>query len=359
MKLRAAIFAFIPPPFAETAACLITTSVPHKKTTVFGKKCETTMTMRKTLHAIVALVLATTLPSLAQQPQRRPGGPEQMRLPEGTRTERDLVYGSAGGRELKLNLYLPPGDEAKPLIIWIHGGAWLQGSKDGPSPAQQFVGLGYAVAHVGYRLSQVAKWPAQIQDCKAAVRWLRANAEKYHLDPKRFAAWGSSAGGHLVAVLGTSGGVPELAGTCNDLKTSSSVQAVVDWFGPTDFLQMNKFRSNIAHDEARSPESQLIGGPIQENKEAAAKANPITYVGRGEAPPPFLIMHGTRDDLVPFNQSELLRDALEEKRADVTFHPVTGAGHGFGGEQNSAPVREFLARVFADPSVTKNPPAKK
>lgn len=302
--------------------------------------------MKKALHSIVVLVLATTLPLPAQQPQGRPGGPEQKPFPEGTRIERDLVYGNAGGLDLTLNLFLPPGDTVKPLIIWIHGGAWLQGSKDGPSPAQQFVGSGYAVAHVGYRLSQVAKWPAQIHDCKAAVRWLRANAEKYHLDPKRFAAWGGSAGGHLVAVLGTSGGVPELEGTCNDLKTSSSVQAVVDWFGPTDFLQMSKFRSSIAHDEAKSPESQLIGGPIQEHKEVAAKANPIAYVGRGETPPPFLIMHGTKDELVPFNQSELLNDALKAAHADLTFSPVNGAGHGFGGEQNIAPVREFLTRVL-------------
>jgi len=313
------------------------------------------MNMKITLHAIVALFLATTLTASAQRPQGRPGGPEQNRLPEGARTERDLVYGSAGGRELKLNLYLPPGDEAKPLIIWIHGGAWLQGSKDGPSPAQQFVGSGYAVAHVGYRLSQVAKWPAQMHDCKAAVRWLRANAARYHLDPKRFAAWGSSAGGHLVAVLGTSGGVAELEGTCNELKTSSSVQAVVDWFGPTDFLQMNKFRSNIAHDEARSPESQLIGGPIQENKDATAKANPITYVERGEALPHFLIMHGTKDDLVPFNQSELLNEALKAAKADVTFVPMEGAGHGFGGEQSFTLVREFLTRVLGKTTAVKGP----
>ncbi len=323
--------------------------------------------MKKTLHAIVALVLAATLPSPAQQPPTqqptgRPGGPsrpDQNRLPEGTRTERDLVYGKADGRELKLNLYLPSGDAPKPLIIWIHGGAWVMGSKDGPSPAQQFLNEGYAVAHVSYRFSQVAKWPAQIQDCKAAVRWLRANAAQYHLDPNRFAVWGSSAGGHLVAMLGTSGGVAEFDGAGNDAKASSSVQAVVDWFGPTDFLQMNKAGSSMNHDAANSPESKLIGGAIQENKEAAAKANPITYIGRGEAPPPFLIMHGTRDGSVPFNQSELLRDALKTTKADVTFHPVTGAGHGFGGEQNIAPVREFLTRVLGAKTSTNGAETRK
>ena len=303
----------------------------------------TPINMNDKLRIIMALVLATTLPVFAQN-----------RLPAGTRLERDIVYGKAEGRELKLDLFLPPSDEVKPLIIWIHGGAWREGSKDWPSPAQQFVGSGFAVAHVSYRLSQEAKWPAQINDCKAAVRWLRANAAQYRLDPKRFVAWGGSAGGHLVAVLGTSGGVAELEGMGNDLKVSSSVQAVVDWFGPSDLLQLSKFRSNIAHDDSKSPLSQLVGGPIQENKNAAAQANPITYIGRVEVPPPFLIMHGTRDDIVPFNQSELLVAALKTAKSDVTFRPVIGAGHGFNDEQSIAPVSEFFARVLGKTNEVKS-----
>ena len=295
--------------------------------------------MKTIARLLAALAMLSPIISSAAPPR---GGA----LPADTRIERDLVFGRASGRDLKLDLYLPPGDAVKPLIIWIHGGAWWAGSKDGPSPAQQLISSGYAVAQISYRLSQVAPWPAQMHDCKAAVRWLRAKAAKYHLDPQRFAARGSSAGGHLVAVLGTSGDVVELEGASNDVKESSRVQAVVDWFGPTDFLQMDKAGSDMNHDAARSPESHLIGGPIQENKEAAAKANPITYIGKG-ALPPFLIMHGDRDRSVPFNQSELLRDALQAAHADVTFLPVKGAGHGFGGENNIAPVREFLARVFA------------
>ena len=295
--------------------------------------------MKTIARLLAALAMLSPIISSAAPPR---GGA----LPADTRIERDLVYGRTERRDLKLDLYLPPGDAPKPLLIWIHGGAWSMGSKNAPSPAQQFVASGYAVAHVGYRLSQEARWPAQMHDCKAAVRWLRANAAEYHLDPQRFAAWGSSAGGHLVAVLGTSGDVADIEGASNDLKESSRVQAVVDWFGPTDFLQMDKAGSEMNHDAARSPESHLIGGAIQENKDAAAKANPITYIGKG-ALPPFLIMHGERDRTVPFNQSELLRDALHTAHADVTFRPVPGAGHGFGGEKNIAPVREFLARVFA------------
>jgi acetyl esterase/lipase len=134
-----------------------------------------------------------------------------------------LEYGKVNGRALRLDLYLPEkADKPLPLIIWIHGGAWLAGSKDGPSPALRFTANGYAVAQVGYRLSQEAKFPAQIHDCKAAVRWLRANAARHDLDPSKFVAWGSSAsaGGHLVALLGTSGGVAELEGNDNDLKES-------------------------------------------------------------------------------------------------------------------------------------------
>jgi len=226
---------------------------------------------------------------------------------------------------MRLDLFLPEsGDKPLPLIIWIHGGAWPAGSKDDPSPAVRFAANGYAVAHVGYRLSQQAKFPAQIHDCKAAVRWLRANADKYKLEPNKFIAWGGSAGGHLVALLGTSGEVAELEGDVNDLKTSSRIQAVVDWFGPTDFLH--------------------IGGALLENKDKAAKASPITYVSKDA--PPFLIMHGDLDRLVPFNQGELLYTALKKAGADVTFVPMKGAGHGFGGPEAIAPVQDFLKRCL-------------
>ena len=252
------------------------------------------------------------------------------RVPPDVRLLRDLQYVTEGHERNRLDLYLPEQAEASeplPLIVWVHGGAWLAGSKE-RCPALRFLRKGYAVASINYRLRQHAIFPAQIEDCKAALRWLRANAKKYRLDPKRIGVWGSSAGGHLVALLGTTGDVKEFDKGQN-LEVSSRVQAVCDFFGPTDFTKMSLFPSEMDHDAADSPESQLIGGPVQQNREACRRANPITYVTKDD--PPFLIMHGDRDMTVPHNQSELLYEALKAAGVKVKFHTVKGAGHGFGG----------------------------
>jgi acetyl esterase/lipase len=265
-------------------------------------------------------------------------------IPAGVRVLKDLEYGKGSGRPLLLDLYLPEkSDKPLPLIIWIHGGAWLAGSKDGGSPALQFAGEGYAVAHVGYRLSGEATFPAQLHDCKGAIRWLRANAKQYNIDAEKFIAWGSSAGGHLVALVGTTGNVQHLEGAVNDLKGSSRVQAVIDWFGPTDLLRMNETESDRRHDAPNSAESKLIGGPILENKQKATKASPTSYISKDA--PPFLIMHGDHDLEVPIRQSEILTEALKNAGVPVTFIPMKGAGHGFGGPQAIQPVREFLKKV--------------
>jgi acetyl esterase/lipase len=273
--------------------------------------------------------------------------PEGERLPEGVMALQDMEYARIGKRPLLLDLYLPVKAEGRlPLIVWIHGGAWRGGSKD-RTPAVALVPRGYAVASVGYRLSQEATFPAQIEDCKGAVRWLRARAGQYGLDPDRFGAWGPSAGGHLVALLGTSGGVKELEGRVGDNPAiSSGVQAVCDWFGPTDFLQMDAHApagSQIRHNAPDSPESQLIGGPIQENKEKVARANPITYVTKDD--PPFLIIHGDEDNLVPIHQSELLHQALQRAGVESTFVRLKGAGHG-GPAFNSTEVRQRVTEFF-------------
>lgn len=245
-------------------------------------------------------------------------------------TFHDLAYVTDGHERQKLDLYLPDDGEKHPLIIWIHGGAFRMGSKEGnendPVPVQ-YVARGYAVASLNYRLSQHAIFPAQIQDCKAAVRWLRAHAAQYQLDPNRFGAWGPSAGGHLVAMLGTTGHVTEFE-VGEHLAVSSRVQCVVDYFGPTDFLQMDAQRppDGMIHDTPDSPESQLVGGAIQENREKTARANPITYVTADA--PPFLVVHGNQDPLVPYPQSVLLVNALALAGVAVTFYTVIDAGHG-------------------------------
>ena len=263
-------------------------------------------------------------------------------LPDGTKALRDIAYVTNGHERQKLDLFIPPGATSSlPLIIWVHGGAWRGGSKE-HCPALRYLERGYAVASINYRLSQHAIFPAQIEDCKAAVRWLRLHAKENNLDPNRFGAWGISAGGHLVALLGTSGDVKGLDAGEN-LNVSSRVQAVVDFFGPTDFTQMSKFSPRNApfdHDAADSPESRLIGGAIQQHKDKAATANPITYVSKND--PPFLIMHGDEDNLVPYQQSELLCEALQNAGVPVTLKIIEGAGHGFGGAEIDAQVAEFL-----------------
>ena len=285
--------------------------------------------MRKPmLQIIVPLILMLFFIALISVLlQRRGTAAESIEVPEGVTVYRDVVYVTNGHERQKLDLYVPDTGENLPLIIWIHGGAWRGGDKAHYNP-KEYLKDGYAGASLNYRLSQHAIFPAQIEDVKAAVRWLRANAETYRLDPDRFAAWGSSAGGHLVAMLGTTGNVSEFE-VGENLKVSSRVQAVVDYFGPTDFLQMDAQRlpDGLVHNDPDSPESQLVGGPIQEHTDRVAKANPITYVSKDDSP--FLIIHGDRDKLVPYQQSVLLKDALDAASVPVTFYRVEGGGHGW------------------------------
>jgi len=262
--------------------------------------------------------------------------------PPGSKVVRDLEYAKVGDVKLLLDLYLPAeGDGPFPVIVAIHGGGWAAGKKEGAQGIRQ-ASRGYAVAAISYRLRGVATFPAQIEDCKAAVRWLRANAKKYNLDAERMGATGHSAGGHLASLLGTTGTVKEFEKGDNQ-DFSSKVQAVCALSGPTDFLQMDAHATKNApfkHDEARSPESRLIGGAIQDNKEKVAKANPITYVAKDS--PPFLLVHGDEDPLVPVHQAQLLHDALKEKGVEVKLQVVKGAGHGVGGKDVNEAIDQFF-----------------
>lgn len=266
-------------------------------------------------------------------------------LQTGIRVVPNLPYGGRI-RSDKLDLYLPrSSDRPAPVVLWVHGGGWREGKKDHP-PAIFLVGKGYAVASIEYRLTNEPKacFPAQIHDCKAAVRWLRANAKKYNLDPDRFGAWGSSAGGHLVALLGSSGGVKELEGNVgNYLKESSRVQAVCDWFGPTDLEQLANYKASGPWKPPDLPMqivTQFLGGPIAQTKKLAREANPITYVSAKS--PPFLIMHGDQDTLVPLSQSQLLADAIKAAGSQVDLRVINGAGHGFPRVAHFRIVEEFF-----------------
>lgn len=287
----------------------------------------------------------------------------------------DLIYATVtndNGSQATLRLDLwrsRSSNKSAPLVIWIHGGAWLGGSYNlPPQGLQQLLQSGFAVASVQYRFSSASIFPAQIHDVKGAVRFLRAHADEYNLDPKRFAAWGSSAGGHLAALLATSGGISEAEGTTGgNPGVSSRIQAAVDYFGPTDLLQMNLDvttppGSIINHDAPNSPESLLIGfggtgqgvGVLRNNlsspnppfteKVALAKlANSIEHVTPED--PPIFIAHGNQDNLVPIKQSVRLASALEAKDIDHVMRVVVGGGHGFGTQSAAvdAEAIEFLA----------------
>ncbi|HEY5466136.1 MAG TPA: alpha/beta hydrolase, partial [Clostridia bacterium] len=208
---------------------------------------------------------------------------------------------------------------------FLCGGAWLAMDKDLWIPELvTFTRRGFAVACAEYRTSGVARFPAQIEDVKSAIRYLRAHAAGWSLDPARFAIMGESAGGHLAVLAGATGETREFD-TGDWLEQDSGVQAVVDYYGPMDFSQMGKSSADSDHDAPDSPESRLIGGPIQKNPMPVQRANPITYLTR-EAPPT-LILHGSVDRTVPCHQSQLLFDALQALGVPVEYYRLVGEGH--------------------------------
>jgi acetyl esterase/lipase len=260
-------------------------------------------------------------------------------LPPGVKVTKDIPYVTHGHERNKLDIYVPEKAEGLlPLVVWIHGGAWKGGSKEG-TPALGLLKLGYVVASINYRLSQHAVFPAQIEDCKSAIRWLRAHAADYHIDPEHVGVWGSSAGGHLVAMLDGTGDTKEFDKGEN-LDQSSRVQCVVDWFGPTDLLAMP-----VGKGEAKTAITELLGGPVEENKDKARKASPITFVTKTSAP--ILIMHGDKDPLVPISQSEEFDTALKKAGVDVTYKVIQGNGHGGPGfytPESRKLIEEFFAK---------------
>ena len=269
---------------------------------------------------------------------------------------KDLAYATVSETQ-KLDLYIPTtGAGPFPIVIMVHGGGFMFGDKAdgaGLTGVDQLLAAGYAVASINYRLSGEATYPAQIYDAKAAVRFLRANAAKYNLNPDKFGAWGASAGGNLVSLLGTTCGVKELEGDLGNNDQSSCVQAVVDWFGPIDFLKMDEQFAGTScpanHNDASSPESKLVGAAIQTVPNLVKTTNPMNYISTDDAP--FFIENGTADCNIPPIQNKNLANAMSVViGADkVTYVSLEGAGHGgsqFETTENLTQVIAFLDKYL-------------
>jgi acetyl esterase/lipase len=234
------------------------------------------------------------------------------------------VYAQVGARKLLLDIYVPTGPQNPPLVVWVHGGAWHSGSRD--APPQSFVESGFALASIDYRLSIEAPFPAQIHDIKGAVRFLRANANQYGYRADNIIIAGSSAGGHLAALAGLSNNDAELEGTIGSfIKTSSSIQAVIDYYGPTNLTTIMK--QSTPHGVAvRGPAIALLLGHTLDNvDEVARKASPVFQVDAND--PPLLIFHGDQDIQVPINQSHELVGAYQKFNLKAQLEIVYGAGH--------------------------------
>ncbi|SKB05772.1 Acetyl esterase/lipase [Prosthecobacter debontii] len=243
-------------------------------------------------------------------------GKAQVSVPANIEVRHDVPYADTKNSRQTLDLFLPKtkSEQPLPLIISIHGGGWSSGDK-----TDAFVGIlhlllqegKFAGASINYRLTNETRWPEQIYDCKAAIRWLRAHAKELNIDPQKFGVIGGSAGSHLACLLGTSGDVAELEGNLGaDLTTSSRVQCVVNICGPINFLTIGQYPSDISWNEAKSIGGKLLGGAIPALQEVARQASPITYITTDD--PPFLSAHGTRDTIVPFEQATEFNQALKK-----------------------------------------------
>jgi acetyl esterase/lipase len=258
------------------------------------------------------------------------------KLPEGVEVTRDLEYSQVNGVGLKLDLYRPKAKSAAPLpvVIWVHGGGWRNGTKEN-CPFTWLAAEGYAVASLDFRLLPEHPWPAQIDDPVAALRWLRREAGRLGLDPGRVAAAGGSSGGHVVALWGT---LP--------LPAADKVQAVVDWYGPTDLLTMppNVLSEKRTRAElAKANGALLLGGIVMDQPEKAKAVSALHQVTKDDVP--FLIMHGAEDTSVPLDQSRRLHAALQAAGVESTMKIHPGAGHGgkaFDSAESRALIKGFL-----------------
>jgi acetyl esterase/lipase len=281
-------------------------------------------------------LIALVLPVLAHCQQ----------TPTGYQVVRNLDYVGSGNPRQMLDLYLPETKTTKPrpLVVFIHGGGWENGSKDQAGVLLSLIkDKPYAGASINYRLTNEAIWPAQIHDCKAAIRALRAHATENQIDPDKIAVFGISAGGHLVSLLGVTGGVKELEGDLGpNLTQSSRVSCVLDFCGPSNFLTFAGEGTIINVDDPKTGLSKLLGGTVKNKPDIARSASPVTYITQDDAP--FLIIHGDKDNIVRYSQATEFDAALDAAKIPATLLTGTDGGHVFFSGPLVEHMRNFIDR---------------
>jgi acetyl esterase/lipase len=275
------------------------------------------VTVRRTLATVGATGLAATILLAAAGRLAAQGSP----VP----AHRDVVYATVGGKALALDLYLPAGVARPPLLVWVHGGAWRQGSK--ANPPVGFVQNGIALASLDFRLSTEARFPAMVHDIKAAIRFLRARAEAYGYRADRIARGGDSSGAHLATLVGVTTGVAELEGTLGDhTRQSSAVHAIVDYYGATNLTTILAQSTPFGLGVREPALDLLLGGQPDATRVLARLASPVFHVDKAD--PPLLIFHGDQDPQMPINQSHELQGAYERAGLDAALVVVHGSAHG-------------------------------
>jgi len=268
---------------------------------------------------------------------------------QAAREFKDVVYATVDGKPLALDIYLPASVQRPSLIVWVHGGAWnAYDKKQYPKP---LITSGFALASVDFRQASEARFPAQVHDIKAAIRFLRAKAKDYGYRADRIAIAGASSGGHLAAMVGVTNGHKELEGVEGEfLNTSSDVQAIVSYFGASNLTSIIAQSTPFGLNVRRPALDRLLGGQPDASPELielAKLASPVLHVDKSD--PPLLLLHGDQDPQMPINQSHELQGAYEKLGLDVSFHVVHGAAHAgavfYDGEHLKRAV-EFLQRTI-------------
>ena len=258
---------------------------------------------------------------------------------------KDIEFAKINNHSLKLDLHLPKKVKGSKLVVWIHGGGWHKGSKN-DCKIKWLTTHGYSVASISYRLSQIAKFPAQIHDCKAAIRWLRAQENKFGYDSSKIVAAGASAGGYLATLLGTSDGVKQLEGNVGgNLEMNSSLSGIINYYGPTDFILRSKTQPHRAN-KVGSVVYNLLGGGADKKVKLATLASPVYHVTKND--PPILIFHGDKDATVLIDQANAITSAYKKMNLSVNMNTLPGKKHGgteFYTGENRKKVLQFLGKI--------------